>query len=102
MRIIAFLAALSACVALGGCFFHHNQAVVTENSSTLKVRERSLFIPRGVETYQRQEAGSEEGWPGRHTSAPRSRVESCAIVSPMEIRGSQLIGLSLIMRHRGQ
>ena len=31
MRITAFLAALSACVMLGGCFFfHHNQAVVSE------------------------------------------------------------------------
>ena len=36
MRIIAFLAALSACVALGGCFFHHNQAVVTETLPPLK------------------------------------------------------------------
>ena len=67
MRIIAFLAALSACVALGGCFFHHNQAVVTENSSTLKVRKRGLLTPRGVETYQRQEAGGEEGLPGHRT-----------------------------------
>jgi hypothetical protein len=36
MRIIAFLAALSACVALGGCFFHHNQAVVSETLPPLK------------------------------------------------------------------
>lgn len=32
----------------------------------------------------------------------RSRTESCASVSPIEMRGSQLIGLSLIMRQRGQ
>jgi hypothetical protein len=36
MRIIALLAVLSVCVALGGCFFHHNQAVVTETLPPLK------------------------------------------------------------------
>src|SRR5262245_11801421 len=32
-------------------------------------------------------------------SAQRSRAESCAMVNPIEIRESQLTGLSLIMRH---
>lgn len=32
----------------------------------------------------------------------RSRAESCAMFRPIEMRGSQLIGLSLITRHRGQ
>ena len=27
MRMIALLAVLSACVGLGGCFFHHQQVV---------------------------------------------------------------------------
>jgi hypothetical protein len=36
MRIIAFLASLSGCVALGACFFHHNQAVVSETLPPLK------------------------------------------------------------------
>jgi hypothetical protein len=31
-------------------------------------------------------------------SAQRSRAESCAMVSPNEMRGSQLIGLSLVAR----
>ena len=29
-------------------------------------------------------------------------AESCATVRPIEMRGSQLIGLNLVMRHRGQ
>ena len=37
-------------------------------------------------------------WTGPAHSAQRSRAESCAIVSPIELRGSQVIGLSLIMR----
>jgi hypothetical protein len=28
MRLIAVLAVLTASFALGGCFFHHNQAIV--------------------------------------------------------------------------
>jgi hypothetical protein len=36
MRMIAFLAVLSVAVALGGCFFHHNQAVVSETLPPLK------------------------------------------------------------------
>jgi hypothetical protein len=28
MRVIAVLAVLTASVALGGCFFHHNQSVM--------------------------------------------------------------------------
>lgn len=28
MRVIAVLAVLAASVTLGGCFFHHNQAIV--------------------------------------------------------------------------
>jgi len=35
-------------------------------------------------------------------SAQRSRAESCAMVRPREMRGSQLIGLSRVARHRGQ
>ena len=35
-------------------------------------------------------------------SAQRSPAENRAMVSPKEMRGSQLIGLNLIMRHRGQ
>ena len=35
-------------------------------------------------------------------SAQRTVAESCASVEPIEIFGSQLIGLSLITRHRGQ
>src|SRR6516165_6884500 len=34
-------------------------------------------------------------------SEQRRRSDSCAIVSPREMRGSQLIGLSLVIRHRG-
>ena len=30
MRLIAVLAVLTAYVALGGCFFHHNQSVMVE------------------------------------------------------------------------
>jgi hypothetical protein len=30
MRLIAVLAVLTASVALGGCFFHHNQSVMVE------------------------------------------------------------------------
>lgn len=30
MRILAVVAALATFVALGGCFFHHNQAVAVE------------------------------------------------------------------------
>lgn len=36
MRIIAVLAVLLAPVALGGCFFHHNQAVVAQPLPPLK------------------------------------------------------------------
>jgi hypothetical protein len=37
MRVIAIvLAVLLAPVALGGCFFHHNQAVVTQPLPPLK------------------------------------------------------------------
>jgi hypothetical protein len=37
MRMIAVLAVLSmALVPLGGCFFHHNQAVVTQPLPPLK------------------------------------------------------------------
>jgi hypothetical protein len=35
MRMIAVLAVLSVCVALGGCF-HHNQVVVSETLPPLK------------------------------------------------------------------
>jgi hypothetical protein len=38
---------------------------------------------------------------GAH-SAHRSRDESCAMVSPIEMRGRQLMGLNLVIRHRGQ
>jgi hypothetical protein len=31
MRMIAVLAVLTASFALGGCFFHHNQAVMVES-----------------------------------------------------------------------
>ena len=45
MRIIAFLAALSACVMLGGCFFfHHNQAVVSETLPPASGRLRRGFF----------------------------------------------------------
>jgi hypothetical protein len=30
MRVIAVLAVLAASWTLGGCFFHHNQAVIVE------------------------------------------------------------------------
>lgn len=30
MRLIAVLAVLAASFTLGGCFFHHNQAVIVE------------------------------------------------------------------------
>jgi hypothetical protein len=36
MRLIAVLAVLMASCTLGGCFFHHNQAVVTETLPPLK------------------------------------------------------------------
>jgi hypothetical protein len=36
MRLIAILAVLMTSVALGGCFFHHNQAVVAEPLPPLK------------------------------------------------------------------
>ena len=37
MRMIAILAVLAvASVPLGGCFFHHNQAVVTQPLPPLK------------------------------------------------------------------
>jgi hypothetical protein len=35
-------------------------------------------------------------------SAQRRRSDSCAMVRPSEMRGSQLIGLNLVTRQRGQ
>ena len=36
MRVIVILTVLTAPVALGGCFFHHNQAVVAQPLPPLK------------------------------------------------------------------
>jgi len=36
MRVIAVLAVLSVALPLGGCFFHHNQAVVAQPLPPLK------------------------------------------------------------------
>jgi hypothetical protein len=41
-------------------------------------------------------------WTDPPHSMQRSRAESCARVSPIEMRGSKLIGRSLVMLHRGQ
>jgi hypothetical protein len=59
---------------------------------------REKFVPIGRPRF-RIRAGPDEcsGWP-----AQRSRSDSCAMVSPIDMRGSQLIGLNLVMWHRGQ
>ena len=88
---------------------HHSH--VCFPTGKLPTKTAVLSFMAGLHSYPRHPSGLPSTSSIRHGltdctgpphSAQRSRAESCAMVSPIEIRGSQPIGLSRVTRHRGQ